>query len=98
MKELYNKPESDDETNNNCENDSSTEKYAYTAQQIAEATMKLKNRKAARVNKIPNELIKCGGGKLQKDMLQLFKKILYKRDIPQDWRASITIPILEKRK
>ncbi|XP_072765165.1 uncharacterized protein [Anoplolepis gracilipes] len=60
------------------------------------AIHKLKNRKAPGPDSIGNELLKYGGGALTKELHSFFNKILTHKEVPQEWRESITIPIFKK--
>lgn len=76
--------------------DETPDDVLITEEELRKRIQKLKNRKAAGTDNIPNELLKYGGKKLIEKMLTLFNKILNTAQIPEDWRSSITIPIFKK--
>lgn len=57
---------------------------------------KLKHRNSPVKDRIPYELLKNGGPELNKQILELIQKIFENNRMPQEWRSSIVIPLLEK--
>lgn len=72
------------------------EEINVTTEIVTENIRKLKNRKAPGTDGICNELLKYGGQCLNQKIVELFQKILKDRQIPDEWRTSITVPIYKK--
>ena len=57
---------------------------------------KMKNNKAAGVDGIVAELIKCGGRQLEAEMIAMFKRIWTEEIMPPEWQVGIFLPIHKK--
>jgi len=64
--------------------------------EISKAVNKLKKKKAAGLDGIPAELLKCGGEALVKGMTQLFIIIWHTEDVPKEWRQGVIVPLPKK--
>ena len=82
------------ETNTPTESDK-LNRY-ITVQEVKEETDKLKFRKAAGHDKIPNEIFKVGKLSLIRPLTSLFNKILASGEFPHDWRIGLITPIYKK--
>ena len=56
----------------------------------------MKNKKSARQDGIPNELLKYGGQHLTEELTKLIQKMFYQHKIPDEWRTSTTILMFKK--
>lgn len=63
---------------------------------VTQELRSLKNRKAAGPDNISNEMLKYGGLELATNLTKLFQNVLTKHVIPNDWKASVTIPVFKK--
>jgi hypothetical protein len=57
---------------------------------------KLKSYKSPRTDRIPAELIKVGGETLYSEIHRLICCLWNKKDLPQQWKESIIVPICKK--
>jgi hypothetical protein len=57
---------------------------------------KLKSYKSPGIDQIPTELIKAGGEMLCSEIHKLILSIWNKEELPQQWKASIIIPVHKK--
>jgi hypothetical protein len=60
------------------------------------AIAKLKNYKLPGSDQIPAELIQVGGETVQSEIHKLINSIWNKEELPDQWKESITLPILKK--
>ena len=67
-----------------------------SAFEVELAIEKLKNYKSPRTDQIPAELIKAGGRKICCEIRKLIISIWNKEELPDEWKASITVPIYKK--
>ena len=68
----------------------------YSLIEIELAIEKLKRHKATGVDHIPSELIQAGAGKLYEEIHKLIVLIWNKKELPQEWKESIIVPIHKK--
>ncbi|CAG9835898.1 unnamed protein product [Diabrotica balteata] len=64
------------------------EEVEITVQEVKQTLEKLKNRKAAGKDGIPNELLKYGGEALTEQLTALINKIIKHNKIPEEWKKS----------
>jgi hypothetical protein len=57
---------------------------------------KLKNYKLLGIDQIPIELIQAGGETLQSDIHKLINSIWSKKELPDQWKKPIIVPICKK--
>jgi hypothetical protein len=60
------------------------------------AVRKLKSYKSPGTDQIPAKLVKAGGGTLYSETQSLICSIWNKKELPQQWKESIIIPIYKK--
>jgi hypothetical protein len=60
------------------------------------ATGKLKSYKSLGNDQIPAEMIKAGGETLCSEIHKLICSIWNKKELPQQWKESIIVPIYKK--
>jgi len=58
---------------------------------------KLKNHKSPGIDQIPAELIKAGGRTICYEIHTLIISIWNREELPEEWKASIIVPIYKKR-
>lgn len=56
----------------------------------------MKKEKAARIDGIPMEAVLCGGKLIRKAVVELITKIWKVKNIPEEWRKNIVVPIYKK--
>ena len=59
-------------------------------------TGKLKTHKSPGIDQIPVELIKAGGRTIRSEIHKLINFIWNKKELPEEWKESITVPIYKK--
>jgi hypothetical protein len=52
-----------------------------------------KNRNSSGLDNLPMELWKSGGNEFKMHILELFNKIIYKNQMPQEWGTGMVINI-----
>jgi hypothetical protein len=57
---------------------------------------KLKSHKSPGIDQIPAELIKAGGTTTRCEINTLIISILNKKELPEEWKESIVVPIYKK--
>ena len=67
-----------------------------TIEELNEVLKHAKNRKCCELDNIPMELWKFEGNELKIHLLELFNKIIYKNQMPQDWETGMVINIYKK--
>jgi CO dehydrogenase/acetyl-CoA synthase beta subunit len=60
------------------------------------AIEKLKRHKSPGIDQIPAELIKAGGRTICSEIHKLINLICHKKELPEEWKESITVPIYRK--
>lgn len=61
---------------------------APSTQEVSRAVQKLKNNKAAGIDRISAEMLKAGGEVVEERLHSLIQKIWMEESIPEDWRRS----------
>jgi len=60
------------------------------------AIEKLKRHKSLSIDQIPAELIKTGGRTVHSDIHKLINSIWNKKELPEEWKELIIVPIYRK--
>lgn len=95
FKKLYTNTNDKDEGNQTAERTEEGE-WLVTREMLTKTVTKLKNRKSPGVDNITNEMIKYGGSALMDELLRFYNMILTQKQVPEQWRESITIPIFKR--
>ena len=77
--------------------DTSSLNGPFHEDEIKKCIMKLKNNKAAGVDLVANEYIKCTGDLFLPLYVSLFNKIMISGSIPEDWVIGLIRPIYKKK-
>ena len=64
--------------------------------EVAKAISKLKRNKAGGTAGIPPELLKDGGQPLTRRLTELLNLIWYSKQIPNEWKIAIVVPVFKK--
>ena len=67
-----------------------------SALEVELAIKKLKSHKSPGIDQIPAELIKAGGRTLRCAIHKLIISIWNKKELPEEWKKSIIVPIYKK--
>ena len=67
-----------------------------TTEELNEVLKHAKNKKTCGLDTLPMELWKFGGNKLKIHLLELFNKIIYINQMPQEWEKEMVIYIHRK--
>ena len=67
-----------------------------SAFEVELAIEKLKNHKSPGIDQIPAELIKAGGRTIRCVIHKLIISIWNKKELPEEWKESIIVPICKK--
>lgn len=65
-------------------------------EEIGEAVMKMKQKKAVGIDGIPVEAWRFGGETIKKGLTKVMKNVWKERCIPEEWKTSIIV-LLQKR-
>ena len=60
------------------------------------ASEKLKRHKSPGTDQIPAELITARGNKIRSEIHKLISSICNKKELPEEWKESVTVPIYTK--
>ena len=69
----------------------------FNEEEIRKFVKKLKNNKAAGIDEILNEFIKCSIDIMIPLYIKLFNKVLDTGEIPDDWLTGMIIPIYKNK-
>jgi len=64
--------------------------------EVKEGVKKLKNGKAAGTSGIVGEMLKAGNTRLERWLVEFFRRIWREEKIPEDWKGGIVIPLYKK--
>lgn len=64
--------------------------------EIIEVVRRMKLKKAAEMDEIPMEAWRYGGEAVKKGLIEVISKVWKKRQIPEEWRNSIIVPIYKR--
>jgi len=67
-----------------------------SACEVSLATENLKRHKSPGIDQIPGELIKARGRTIHSEIHKLINFIWNKKELPEEWKESITVPIYKK--
>ena len=65
--------------------------------EVERANKAILSRKAAGACGIPPDLLKYGVVEVTRELTRLFNKIMTKQRIPEDWKNSITAPLIKNK-
>jgi len=60
------------------------------------AIQKLKSLRSPGIDQIPSEMVKAGGKTIRLEIHKIIHSIWNKGELPEDWKESITVPMLKQ--